>query len=267
MHSITENWELKQKVLAIHNIKDRHTVEHLALHLCDVCKEYNIAKKVITTDNAANMVKAASINQWQRFPCFAHSLNLAVTSALHVKEVCEILEMSKKIVAFFNQSPLMYQRLKDTAERLAGEQNDEIGKCRALVQECPTRWNSSYDMLERLVKLRIPIQVVLNHSDLLPTQNQWKLMEQLATVLKPLKLTTELLSGEQYPTMSFVYPTLIGLINTQLKHFESESKMIHKFKRAMKESLENYFQQKTERELMEICSFLDPRYSLYSLFI
>ena len=45
-------------------------------------------------------------------------------------------------------------------------------------------------------------------------------MQELAAVLKPLKLVTELLSSDSYPTMSFVYLTLKGLIS---KHLQTES--------------------------------------------
>lgn len=32
----------------------------------------------ITTDNAANMVKAAALNKWARLQCFGHRLHLAI---------------------------------------------------------------------------------------------------------------------------------------------------------------------------------------------
>ena len=65
----------------------------------------------------------------------------------------------------------MYQKLKDMAKRLSSE-DESIGKCSALVQKCPTLWNSCYDMLDRIVKLRTPIQVVLSNSDHIPSTSE-----------------------------------------------------------------------------------------------
>ena len=56
------------------------------------------------------------------------------------------------------------------------------------------------------------------------------MMEELAAVLKPLKLITKLLSGDLYPLLSFIYPTLKGLINKHLQTESGDTFMIKTFK-------------------------------------
>ncbi|KAL1274368.1 hypothetical protein QQF64_027182 [Cirrhinus molitorella] len=36
----------------------------------------------ITTDNAANVIKAVELNEWTRLQCFVHRLHLAIENAL-----------------------------------------------------------------------------------------------------------------------------------------------------------------------------------------
>ena len=83
----------------------------------------------------------------------------------------------------------------------------------------------SVTTMDRIVKLRKPIQVVLSNLDLISSTLE------LAAVLKPLKLITELLSGDSYLIMSSVYPTLTGLINKDLQAENGDTFMIKTFKK------------------------------------
>ena len=75
-----------------------------------------------------------------------------------------------------------------------------------------------------------------------------------------MKVITDAISGDTYPTMSFVYPTVMELLQDKLKlHLNNDSKVVQNFKTAMKASINKHFNDDTQRDLMEICSFLDPR--------
>ena len=76
------------------------------VQLQDVCKHYKINNPVMTTDNTSSTVK-------------------------NIKEVAELLTVTKKFVCHFKHSPMMYQ--KDTAKRLHSE-DKTIGRFSALVQ-------------------------------------------------------------------------------------------------------------------------------------
>lgn len=86
-----------------------------------------------------------------------------------------------------------------------------------LIQCVPTRWNSTYYMIERLLEQRKSISGVLN--DRLYTSMKiakkytlgleaWEILEQLNNILKPFELTTKIISSEKYPTSSLVLPLL-----------------------------------------------------------
>ena len=68
---------------------------------------------------------------------------------------------------------------------------EEQGKAPLLpVQDVPTRWNSAYLMVERMVKLKRSIQLyVSDHNDLPAiTANEWQLGERVLFVLKPFSI-------------------------------------------------------------------------------
>ena len=175
-----------------------------------------------------------------------------------VLAVQELIDIVKRIVGYFHHSPLAYQQLKDTARKLSDDGEIAIGRCTSLVQECPTRWNSCHDMLARAVLLKSAITAVLNSNDMLPTPTQWRDIDNLSTLLHPVKLIIEKLCGDRYPTLSFVYPTIIRLLN-RLTQVPGDSPVIKQFKGAVKRSIEIHFSGSDQRALMEMCAFLDPR--------
>ena len=79
-----------------------------------------------------------------------------------------------------------------------------------LVQDVCTRWNSSCQMLSRLLEQRWPVTATLSYQavtqrgkhyiDLKP--EQWNLIEELSQVLEPFEAATVFLSGQQYVTFS-----------------------------------------------------------------
>ena len=91
-----------------------------------------------------------------------------------------------------------------------------------LIQHVKTRWNSVYDMFERLLQLRWPVTAVLSDKNFTkPTdaktldmrEEYWSLMSDLVPLLQPLQLMTSLYSTSDQPSASAVYPTLWSFIN------------------------------------------------------
>ena len=91
-----------------------------------------------------------------------------------------------------------------------------------LIQDVATRWNSTYFMLERLHEQRWAIYAVLydeqetqsQHKHLYLKEDQWKLIEQLCTALKPLQVATTALCEAEIVSIALVYPVINGLLKT-----------------------------------------------------
>lgn len=261
-HGLDQNWDLRRFVLAVVHLKERHTASYIAEELLTVAKELGVSPVVITTDNGSNIKAAARHNNWIRFPCYAHTLNIAVQAGLDVEEIATVLGKAKTIVAHFKHSSVASAKLKETVKLLKQENSeDSIGKCTALVQEVPTRWNSCFDMLQRLLVLKPALMAVLHDGDLIPLPADWKLMKELCEILEPIKLSTETLGGDHYPTMSIAYPSIMKILGDLAEdNREGLSEVVGKFKKAIFDSINSHFQDEAQRELMEVCCFLDPRF-------
>lgn len=131
-------------LLAVKALNESHTADNIRENLVSILTEWDIMNKVIAvvTDSASNMIKAVTdlFGKDMQISCVAHKLNLVVESILNEAMVLPILTRVKDIVTFFKQS------IK-AADSLRAVSNLK------LVQSVPTRWNSSYYMIERFLQL------------------------------------------------------------------------------------------------------------------
>ena len=81
-------------------------------------------------------------------------------------------------------------------------------------------------------------------------------MEVLGVVLKPLKVITELLLGDSYPVMSYVYPTLIDLFNKHLQTERCTTFIILAFKNYSRRNLYSTSETKHNENLWKCVHFL-----------
>lgn len=147
------NFKLKSAVLSTQPLVDQtnHNSENIATTLRLICDEWAIFDKVqmIVTDNAASMIKACDIKKKKKhLPCFAHTLNVVMQDVMAENNVKPILNIVKRIVAFVKSSAIANAKFKNA-------QATETPL--KLVQEVPTRWNSSYYMLQRVLRTREPL--------------------------------------------------------------------------------------------------------------
>lgn len=143
-------------ITRVYKIKynERHTSANLTNFLKDIIRDWQISHKVgsIVSDNAANITAAIRLCNWRHIGCFAHSLNLMVQRAL--TDISEVVGKVKAIVEFFKRSSNALHKLVETQKQMG----QPILK---LKQECPTRWNSCYDMLERVLRAQKPVITTL----------------------------------------------------------------------------------------------------------
>ena len=89
-----------------------------------------------------------------------------------------------------------------------------------LLQDCSTRWNSIYYMLERLAEIHWPISAVFSDEkaskradQYLDLENeQWDLAKELLGPLKQIEAATVYISEEKKASLSSVLPILYGII-------------------------------------------------------
>eukprot|EP00731_Ephydatia_muelleri_P034784 Em0076g17a len=81
------------------------------------------------------------------------------------------------------------------------------GRTKKLIKDIVTRWNSTYDMLQRALELKEAIDFVLidtGRHDICPFYEHWRSALMLCNFLKPFAVVTDILQGEKYPTLGCV---------------------------------------------------------------
>jgi len=126
----------------------------------------------ITTDNARNMVNLTTCKEggFQRVPCFAHTLQLAIKDGLSSGTdknrkggVDRALAKARKLVTHFSHSIPSRNALKNA--QLECGMVTSTQHSLQLVQDVVTRWNSQLAMLQRLVKLKDALERTMTATD------------------------------------------------------------------------------------------------------
>ncbi len=192
----------------------------IASFLLDVMAKYKlVTSKVVgvTTDNANAEVAGVRLAELFRVACGCHLLNLsmklvtrepkAATAAKPARPGSPVLaEVTKlhKFVQKVHNAPLLMDALKKSAAEWARRNQQEVPAMPTKPNN--TRWNSTFLMIASSSKLQPVIDEVLRkHAGAYGletlTADDWKVLRQVGTLLKPFKEVSVYMEGEQYPTV------------------------------------------------------------------
>ena len=208
---------MKSVCLQTRHCTESHTAENLKSVHESAFHEWKIKDKSITgcVDNARNIVNAWGLMEKTCMFCFGHTMNLAVKKGLAVPEIKQIIAKCRRLVGFFNHSPLA-----DTA--LKAKQTQFGLPKKSLKQDVETRWNSTYDIITSIIENEEAVSAVLRadtkHKNLNITPEMIAILREIQVVLAPWKKLTVLMSADRYATLSLVAPSIHKL---KTKHFKS----------------------------------------------
>lgn len=200
-----EEFALKSLLLDCVPLVNSHTAKNLLDAIKTVCQEWNVAYKILLTvsDNGANIKSAIERELgWKHFPCYTHTLNLAVNDILKSPEIAELLNKIKGTVWHFKQSNVAWEKMKRYQEQVGTTAKRPL-------QEVQTRWNSTYYMLMRCVEIKELLNSAMVNLGMSPISSyEWELCRELCQILQPCEEVTRELSGQKYVTGSLVIPIL-----------------------------------------------------------
>jgi hypothetical protein len=260
-------WEMESNVIATHYVEERHTGVNIAGVIRAILDEFGIGKIVaLVTDNAGNMGIAARELESEQVCCFAHTLQLAIEDGLKLPQIAKTLAAARRVVGHFSHSVLATSALLS--------KQDSIPALK-LIQDVPTRWNSSFLMMQRLLKLRVPVYSVIFDDEYTKPGDRmildikdcfWKTMEDVVPVLEPLAEVTEILGKDSTPTGSSVFILLQNLISDVLKIGADDSGALKDMKQKIADGLKKRFKisergsPENIKSPLVLAAFLDPRY-------
>lgn len=245
-----------------------------------------------TTDTTANMNKfgiALEERGVHHVYCTDHVLQLtcklcyekAPAAGSFGEEFFASVQKARAIVSFINSSSQALEKLKSyqkTLDSFAGQ------KVVGVVTDVVTRWWSTHDMIERILRLRHAIWAMGANDELGSCQEliprDWDNLSSIMVVLKPFKEAQKLLEGDKYVTASWVafvldqirkkLAALSGVAQPDTASKKLAGNMLRDFETRWREEDDATFQPEVERAAgnrqigihpaLLVATFLDPRF-------
>ena len=228
--------------------------------LIDILANWEISTQNLiaaTTDSGSNVISAFRKLGLLKISCFGHNLDLAVRKALSSStRIQRALDRCRSIVHIFHRS---WKKSRDLTEK---QQLLDIPEHK-LKLEVSTRWGSAYEMISRVIEQQQAISAVLAEDRkywyAMPTDDELHVLETVVEVLKDVFFLTDALSGETDVTASSLRCITMHLMS-KLSPCSSDNRIAANMKQAMRDDLEGRYDLPKVSEVLDICSFLDPRF-------
>ncbi|RVE68512.1 hypothetical protein OJAV_G00093430 [Oryzias javanicus] len=255
-HFFDCEWQLRSTALTVMKTEERHFASVCAEHFLDVARQWGVEEKVstLTTDSARNMIAAARQLPFEHVPCVAHCIHRVITVCLHNSPFDSTLAKCRKLVGHFKHSPANFAELEQ--KQIAHDQKKE-----SLAQDVTTRWNSTLEMIKRILRNVEPLRDALaEHATnvTMPTPAELDKLKKLEEVLEHCKFISELLGGEKFVSCSVVLPALCHLSRV-METSEDDPAYLAKFKKNFTAEMESR-KPKMNIAWLRMATALDPRF-------
>mgnify|MGYP001208981527 CR=1 FL=1 len=212
---------------------------------------------MVLRDNAANMVAAFTDDSGMPSAgCLSHSLQLVIKSdLLGLPSVEKLIQKVKNVVSFANHSDKFYVEFRKQ-QKIQMEDGKELN----LIQDVVTRWNSTFYMLERFLKLKNPLISSMAWSEDIKVEfrnEDWKLLDKVVTVLKCFEEATKRLSCKS-ASISLTIP-IVTIIIKQLETGKNDFG-VKTLKRDLRDAMEVRFGDIEDQDKYTLSTFLDCRF-------
>ncbi|GJS31270.1 zinc finger BED domain-containing protein RICESLEEPER 2-like protein [Tanacetum coccineum] len=185
--------------------------------------------------------------------CCAHILNLIVQDGL--KKIDDAVEKIRVSVKYIKGSHGRKLKFHECCSQTS------LDCQKALTQDVPTRWNSTYRMLSSALYY-CPALVHLNMSDSnyqsCPSTDEWDKVEKICDFLKVFYEATLAFSGSLYPTSNLYFPKVFLIQLKLVKELESPDEYLRKIAKQMWLKFNKYWSD--FNLLLAVAVVFDPRY-------
>lgn len=258
---LSPSFEIKSAVLETSRLIINHTTSDIAEELYKTINAWGLEQRIscVVTDNGVDIVGAVFLLDLPHVPCYAKSLNTAIQDSMrNVSPVYDIKKVVSDTVTFFHQNSKAMQKLVNLQEAHSKE------PCQ-LIQEVDSRWNSTYYMLERYIKLYDFIKEVLTDlekHELIISSDEFEIIKSCIAMLKPFERATKELLTERFTPLSKVIPTTKAI--KQILSRIKDQDCTHRFAEELERQMTKMFSNAEEQLLFGASTLLDPRFKKYA---
>lgn len=212
-----------------------------------------LKKGFIVTDN--NTVKNTLEDHGHvTMQCFGHTIDLIVSEAIKSQRMVQnLLSIARKICERVHRSAKAKEKLAELQRAHQLPENQ-------LIQDVPSKWRTSFLMLERLVEQKKAIDelsIECNFREMISC-DQWEVMLSVCNALKPFEVAYREMSNRT-ATLGQVIP-LIHILNRKIDLLFDETVGIDNMLRSLKEAMLSRMSATLHDSRYTWATMLDPRY-------
>ncbi|KHN10510.1 Putative AC transposase, partial [Glycine soja] len=129
-----------------------------------------------------------------------------------------------------------------------------------LIIDCPTRWNSTFQMLSTTLKFKTAFSAYSErdpHYTYAPSHEDWEKVQKVCTLLEVFNVATHIISGSEYPTANLYLLEVWRVKQVIDNALEDTTFFMREMAGSMKVKFDKYWGECNM--LMSIASVLDPR--------
>ncbi|CAH1107397.1 unnamed protein product [Psylliodes chrysocephalus] len=239
--------------------RERHTAENLSELLQTKINEWGIQNKIVAavSDNAANIVAGIRHANWRHIGCFAHTVNLIVQKGLKSNE--HTVNKIRKVVEFFKRSSHGLAKVNQIQEQMGLP----ILKLKIDVS---TRWNSTFDMLNRFCQRKdavISTLAILQHEVTL-NATDWEVANHAIVILQVFNDVTSEISAEKNIAVSKIF-LLHNAMDNHVRQCKATILLeeLQPMMDVLLNELASRYKSYENNELIQQATLLDPRFKRY----
>ncbi|XP_028788017.1 zinc finger BED domain-containing protein RICESLEEPER 2-like [Neltuma alba] len=179
------------------------------------------------------------------------------------------IESIRNAVKYVRSSPARFHKFKQLVEKM------KIDSKSLLIMDCPTRWNSTYIMLERAIKFnnvfeRMEKEDIDNTTNFLkkklvgpPDALDWKDAKDFVLFLQEFYDITLQFSGSLYVTSNLCFQQIVDVFIMLNKSANDPSSLVVDMAKSMQSKYNKYWGRlENLNHLLVIAVVLDPRYKM-----
>ena len=208
---------------------------------------------ITVTDNPS-IGKMLSEGEHSSVQCFSHTVNLIVSEAIKSQRMVQnLLSTARKLCERVHRSPRAREKLAELQKEYELPQHQ-------LIQDVPSKWSTSFHMLERLIEQKRAVNEVsieCNFRELISC-DQWEVMQSVCHVLRPIDAASREMSAHM-STLSQVIP-MIHILSRKVEMLFGETMGIDTMLKSLKEAMAIRLSATLHDPRYIIATLLDPHY-------